>query len=936
MVTIMRSLKRGKLGEASDMRWIRSILSVILLLFSGSLAGAQTASPTPTPQVAQPNSWWRITPRSGAMPRYYSSAWTDCTQQVALPQPVNRGGFNGICLGGEQIFYFGGGHSSSAANEVEIFDIANETWTQRYAPECLPACCRKCSITGVPCISSGSPAPQCTQSGETCNTTTCSSGVCGPTVGCACAIMGGGGTDEISPLGRPYAEHTYQHKVYHPARSTLFFSARAGTMEYNSQTETWTRRVVSKRFQSTGGQPIYDFSSNQVLTYDPPSGKLMIINHLDYPGVWTLDEATWSWSVLPGSMPTELTSLESEIFSAYDEGRQKHLVSIIGQGTGLWWYDSVAHTWTAVANRPTTIKDSRGRWPSSFAYDSTNAVMLIAGANSATNSVDLWTLDPSDNWTRLTPNGQPGGADNITARWNQLWYSPLRKQFYYLFINGAGGGGQGGIGPNDTQLWAFNLGVLGPTNTPGPATATPTIAPPLGACTWFVGPTRTYKLPSAVAGLVQNGDVVCIDSGAYVRDVAVWTTNNLTLRGVGGMARLDAGGTAALSKGIWVLQGNNTRIENVEFFCATSRGTCVGGSSNGKFCIDSSMCPGGGTCTGASPECSGGPIGDQNDAGIRIDGTARDVTIQNCSFHDNDNGILGGNSICSNVNRVCTQNQPCPTPGICQKAGTLTITNSKFFRNGTGDGQSHNAYLSAGTLIFQGNYSHQARIGHELKTRADTNYILYNRLMSEAAGTGSVLAEIPNGGLTYVIGNVMEKGPVADANEFVKYGAEIGGSSGPNPIQELYVINNTMVSDLAATVSYVHGYGTPLIWFKNNIAFGSGSLILWSGGPGTFVQSNNLTTNPSLVNRAAYDYRLATGSAAINAAADPGAVRGFALTPAMQYVYDLQGQVRSLSGALDIGAFEYSGSETPLPTPTRTTAPTAGPTPQRPSPPTLL
>lgn len=44
----------------------------------------------------------------------------------------------------------------------------------------------------------------------------------------------------------------------------------------------------------------------------------------------------------------------------------------------------------------------------------------------------------------------------------------------------------------------------------------------LAADTLQVGPTKIYKKPSEVANLVKDGDVVLIDAGEYVGDVAAW------------------------------------------------------------------------------------------------------------------------------------------------------------------------------------------------------------------------------------------------------------------------------------------------------------------------------------------------------------------------------------------------------------------------------
>jgi hypothetical protein len=49
------------------------------------------------------------------------------------------------------------------------------------------------------------------------------------------------------------------------------------------------------------------------------------------------------------------------------------------------------------------------------------------------------------------------------------------------------------------------------------------------AVVWSVGPTRTFKMPSQVSGLVADGDIVEIDAADYV-DCTTWTANNLTLK----------------------------------------------------------------------------------------------------------------------------------------------------------------------------------------------------------------------------------------------------------------------------------------------------------------------------------------------------------------------------------------------------------------------
>lgn len=386
-------------------------------------------------------------------------------------------------------------------------------------------------------------------------------------------------------------------------------------------------------------------------------------------------------------------------------------------------------------------------------------------------------------------------------------------------------------------------------------------ATPNRVCTtWQVGPSRAYKAPSEVATLVQDCDRVEVDAATYLGDVAIWTANDLTLAGVGGRPVLDAYGNSVSQTAIWQMFGNNTVVENVEFQCETRIGPNVHCARN---------------------------VGDENGAGIKIEG--RGLTVRNCVFHDNDDGILGGSA-----------------------GGTVLIEMSEFYRNGDRTGQTHNVYVGrADELIFRYNYSHDALVGHLLKTRAHTNSILYNRLM-DMAGVSSMEVDIPWGGLTYLIGNVMQKGMTDENARFVAYNAEHGNNPG-GWTQELYAINNTAVSDCGgscgagnkAFLLYVWGPAFVQAW--NNLWVEGGALLTWATTQGTTDLSHNIsTTTPLLRDRAAFDYHLDAGSPAIDAGAAPGTAHGYSLLPTSHYVYDVQSQVRPTDEGLDAGAFEFA------------------------------
>ncbi len=354
------------------------------------------------------------------------------------------------------------------------------------------------------------------------------------------------------------------------------------------------------------------------------------------------------------------------------------------------------------------------------------------------------------------------------------------------------------------------------------------------ANTLQVGPGKTYANPSDAAAAAHDGDTIEIDAGDYHGDVAHWTANNLTIRGVGGMAHLIAEGNAYGGKAIWVISGNNTTVEYIEF--------------------------------------SGATVPDKNGAGIRQEGAG--LTVRHCYFHDNEDGILTTDNATSDI----------------------LIERSQFEHNGYGDGRSHNLYINhVRSFTFQYNYSHRAHVGHELKSRAYKNYILYNRITNED-GDASYLIDLPNGGESYVIGNLLEQGPNNQNRTLVCFACE--GASNPN--SQVYFVNNTFVNDASAG-TFIHNNASTDAVVVNNLFVGPGALV---NGPA--MQTTNLMTDsPAFVDQTNYDYHLTSSSPAIDQGSDPGMANGMSLVPTFQYVHPTDSQARPSDGMIDVGAYEY-------------------------------
>lgn len=363
------------------------------------------------------------------------------------------------------------------------------------------------------------------------------------------------------------------------------------------------------------------------------------------------------------------------------------------------------------------------------------------------------------------------------------------------------------------------------------------------AATLTVGPDKTYKKVSEAVAAAKAGDTIEVDAGDYVDDISSIKVGDLTIRGVGGRPHLKATVPPPNKKGIFVVEGGvgPVTLENLEF----SGSKISEGDGN-------------------------------NGAGVRAQGT--DLRVKGCYFHDNQNGILAGD-------------------------GLMTVEDSEFAYNGQA-GYEHNIYVGAAPkFVFRGNYSHHARSGHAVKTRALENHIEYNRLMEEADGNGSALIDLPQGGLSFIVGNLIQKGPKAEnKNRVILY----KGEGQTNPDLHLYVAHNTFVNEGSPNVVFVDAPVVTALVAVNNLFIGPGTPLKAGGDPMPMVNDmGNLVIadlgGGGLVNRAGYDYHLVDAAMAI----DMGVATDMMTKAVSQYVHPVAIEDRPVVGAPDVGAYEF-------------------------------
>jgi Right handed beta helix region len=382
--------------------------------------------------------------------------------------------------------------------------------------------------------------------------------------------------------------------------------------------------------------------------------------------------------------------------------------------------------------------------------------------------------------------------------------------------------------------------------------------------TLSVGPGQDYTTIARAVLAARDGDIIAISPGTYPGESMIIRGNDLTLRGEGGIATIDATKTPLLQdKAILITQGRNLLLENIELKNA------------------------------ASP--------DHNGAAIRAEGPS--LHVRHCFIHDNEAGILVSNRADS----------------------TVVVEYSEFARNGHRDGQAHQIYAGLiAQLSLRYNFIHNSFIGSAIKSRAAYNLIEYNFVADGATGSANYTVDLSAGGYALLVGNVLEKGPRAQNRTFVSYAPE----SLAWPDNALFMSHNTLVNDgfdstfitnhadieLHAINNLFIGRGVivaggPVQLLGNmvlaNPRYGPDQDSALGGAAGS--GRNRIMAAADITDRAQLDYHLTPASGTIDAASPIPAGYPATLTALSQYHHAAASVVRGRRGARDdIGAFEFA------------------------------
>ncbi|MFG6457635.1 hypothetical protein [Roseateles sp. BYS96W] len=351
-----------------------------------------------------------------------------------------------------------------------------------------------------------------------------------------------------------------------------------------------------------------------------------------------------------------------------------------------------------------------------------------------------------------------------------------------------------------------------------------------------VGPGQAVKSLAAAARQARDGWLIEVEAGDYVADVAAWPQHELTLRAVGGRVRVIAAGAHVQGKGLFVTTGRRQRIEGFDFIGCT--------------------------------------VPDRNGAGIRVE--AGSLTLVDCGFRDNENGVLTAND----------------------DSIELDIVDCDFGAIPLRSGLTHNCYVGAiRRLAVTGSYFHGGLLGHLLKSRAAVNHILYNRLTDEIGGRASYELEFPNGGVAVVMGNFIMQSSTTDNPHVISFGVE--GAKWPR--QALYLVHNTLVDQRPGGGVWLRV--TPPqteVLLANNLLVGPSRLA----AEARWTRRANFNADwDEFVRAVRDDFRLKPESSLRGKAQDAGEAEGLKLSPTREYRHP-HSSVALAGAARHPGAFQ--------------------------------
>jgi len=266
-----------------------------------------------------------------------------------------------------------------------------------------------------------------------------------------------------------------------------------------------------------------------------------------------------------------------------------------------------------------------------------------------------------------------------------------------------------------------------------------------------------------------------------------------------------AGGAAYTKPAVYVTKSRITFKAAAPGVALSGKGYNYSGSGSVPRAIFQ-FNPGADGCVLDGFDLSGAHNDSHNGAGVRIN-QANDVTVRNCTIHDNDMGIMSSGD------------------GTPRTAAGQLIESCLIHSNGNlaDPGYNHNLYLGGTSVTLIGCEVRSSLTGHNVKSRAHLTVVAAcyihdssNREFDLVDAKGDTTARESN---AFLAGNVIVKAPRCEGNRGVIHFGQDGGSEHDGT---LTLLQNTIVTPYVSPVVALDA-AKARAFLQNNIIWDAGS-----------------------------------------------------------------------------------------------------------------
>jgi hypothetical protein len=258
---------------------------------------------------------------------------------------------------------------------------------------------------------------------------------------------------QVTPTGSSPSARSF-HSIVWDGQKVIMFGGydncgyKNDLWWYDPELNSWTQVTP------TGSSPSARAYHSMVWDPDVTSGRVIMFGGNGVSGykndLWWYDPVSNTWTEKIAQGTTGSPSVRQMHSMVWDPARSGMIMfggyADYGYKNDLWWYDSVANTWT----EKTPDNSPSARYGHSMVWDPARSGMIMFGGyNDSGNKNDLWWYDPELNtWTEKIAQGITG-SPSVRYGHSMFWYPDVTSGRVIMF-----GGSDDYSNKND--LWWYD------------------------------------------------------------------------------------------------------------------------------------------------------------------------------------------------------------------------------------------------------------------------------------------------------------------------------------------------------------------------------------------------------------------------------------------------------------------------------------------------